>query len=353
MKILHIVISRGWHAQVANAYMIISRQKLLSYNLHVITLQNSKLLEKLSVEYPSLPITTFKHYNSPKLALIISKIIKREPFDAVHLHGYNGKFRLNIAKWTSFSDIPIICSCRDQLKNGAGVFRFIWKQFSRVVVPNKLVMKSVINEINSELPIQIIAPPVNIERFIPAIKVDSEVIKIGMFARFDVIKGYPYFFEACQLISQDVPKSRFIVAVPNFNSHESELNYLIRKYEIADRVTVLGNLPNIENEINKLDIGVIASLGSEELSRIALEYMACGIPIVSTDVGGLPEWITREVGILVPSHSASQLADGIKKLIADKKLRRKMGINGRNKVLSDHSIQVHCNALQECYALQY
>lgn len=56
----------------------------------------------------------------------------------------------------------------------------------------------------------------------------------------------------------------------------------------------------------------------EGLPCVILEAMSCGLPIVSTDVGGISEWLTNDVGILIPSEDAPALEKAITELMRKK-----------------------------------
>ena len=69
-----------------------------------------------------------------------------------------------------------------------------------------------------------------------------------------------------------------------------------------------------------------------------LQAMACGIPVVSTLSGGIPEYLPeKEAGILVPERNIHALAHAIITLLADTDLRSKMGRAGREYVVALYS----------------
>ena len=66
-----------------------------------------------------------------------------------------------------------------------------------------------------------------------------------------------------------------------------------------------------------------------------LQALACGIPVVTTRSGGIPEYVTEEVGILVPERNAEALAGAMRKLLDDEKLRKDMGQKAREYILEN------------------
>ncbi|MBN2227304.1 MAG: glycosyltransferase family 4 protein [candidate division Zixibacteria bacterium] len=85
------------------------------------------------------------------------------------------------------------------------------------------------------------------------------------------------------------------------------------------------------------DIMVMPSR-SESFGVAAVEAGACGLPVVASKVGGIPEVVKDgETGILVPPEDSHALAEAIRRLAEDVVLRRKMGENGRDLVENEFS----------------
>lgn len=71
-----------------------------------------------------------------------------------------------------------------------------------------------------------------------------------------------------------------------------------------------------------------------------LEAMSWGLPVITTPVGGIPEFVHSEVnGLLVPPMDVPALASAIQRLIEDEHLRLQMGVNARASV--EH-LDIHC-----------
>ena len=76
-----------------------------------------------------------------------------------------------------------------------------------------------------------------------------------------------------------------------------------------------------------------------------MEAMACGVPVVATEIAGIPELVEAEVtGVLVPSGNPVAIADAVERLARDADLRRRLGKKGRNKVMREFDL--HANALE-------
>jgi glycosyltransferase involved in cell wall biosynthesis len=81
-------------------------------------------------------------------------------------------------------------------------------------------------------------------------------------------------------------------------------------------------------------VGVVSSVGSESVSRALLEYFACGLPAVATDVGGVTDLMKRgDFGVLVPPEKPEPLAEGIIQLLDNAERARACGARAREYVL--------------------
>lgn len=122
----------------------------------------------------------------------------------------------------------------------------------------------------------------------------------------------------------------------------------IKTLSLCDKVTLKGICKNVAEELNKADIFVLTSL-FEGLPLSVLEAMSCGLPVVSTRVGGLVDIVyENKSGFLVDNQSEEQLVVALAKLITNKELRKKFGIASRNIALK-YDIK-HCvNQYQRLY----
>ena len=133
----------------------------------------------------------------------------------------------------------------------------------------------------------------------------------GRFAR---VKAPGLFVEACAKVARDVPEAIFLMA--GDGELRTETEQLARKLGIYDRMKFLGHRRDMPAVLNACDAFVLSSL-NEGLGLAAIESMACGVPIVATNVGGVPEVLqSGRAGLLVPPN-ADAIAAGIIALIRD------------------------------------
>ncbi len=155
---------------------------------------------------------------------------------------------------------------------------------------------------------------------------DDEVL-VGNISVLRPIKGLEQFVEAARLVLKQEPAFRFVVV--GGGEQQNHLTDLIRRLGLEDRVRLAGPQPDVLPYLSAMDIGVLSSLG-EGFSNSLLEYMACGLPVVATEVGGNREALA-DTGILVPPNNAGALAEAILQLRLSA-LRQKLGRAARQRV---------------------
>jgi glycosyltransferase involved in cell wall biosynthesis len=128
------------------------------------------------------------------------------------------------------------------------------------------------------------------------------------------------------------PHVRFVLAGLGDEKRYDPLKRAASELGIAGHVAFLGYQHDVASLMASLDVGVIASLGSEGSSRVTIEYMASGIPVVATRVGGIPELVEDgRTALLVEPGNVEALADAIGRLIISADMRKSLGKHGRER----------------------
>jgi glycosyltransferase involved in cell wall biosynthesis len=163
---------------------------------------------------------------------------------------------------------------------------------------------------------------------------------IGIVARLDPVKGHRYLLEAVALLKNVYPELRVKVAGQEENVKQRDLEHMAGRLGISKRVEFLGYQKSVADVMGRCTIGVIASTGSEAVSRVALEWMAAGRPLVATRVGCLPEIVKEpHTGVLVEPRNAPELARAIGKLLHQPELLRTIGEAGRDRAENHFSLK--------------
>ncbi|MFM7322903.1 MAG: glycosyltransferase, partial [Armatimonadota bacterium] len=111
---------------------------------------------------------------------------------------------------------------------------------------------------------------------------------------------------------------------------------------------LLGNRDDIPLLLAASDVVVVPSR-SEGLGLAAIEALAAGRPVVASAVGGLPEVVDPQVGVLVESENPEAIAREVRRLIEDPELRERLGAAGRAKALSHFDLETMRAATLRAY----
>jgi glycosyltransferase involved in cell wall biosynthesis len=140
-----------------------------------------------------------------------------------------------------------------------------------------------------------------------------------------------------------IPDAEFvIVSTSDCNEHEAEasrLRSLARQWGVAGRLRLhrLAAAAELPELLRSAD--VVACTPTEEVSGVvALQAMACGIPVVAADVGALHDIVIHEVtGRLVDRRDPKVVAASVGSLLRDSFLRRSLGGAGRDRVVASYT----------------
>ncbi|MCX7956695.1 MAG: glycosyltransferase family 4 protein [Endomicrobia bacterium] len=113
--------------------------------------------------------------------------------------------------------------------------------------------------------------------------------------------------------------------------YKKSLEKLMMKLKLSDKVKFLDFIPNelLPEIYNLADVFVLPTLAKEGLPFVIIEAMACGVPVVATKIGGIPEIISHyENGLLVEPGNIPELTDAIIQLLRDSLLKEKFIHNG-------------------------
>jgi len=172
-------------------------------------------------------------------------------------------------------------------------------------------------------------------------------------AAFIPIKGHRYLVEAVQRLPSEVE-----LWLTGEGELRPVLEEQVRKLGLEERVSFFGYMPHEEllriYQQGKVNAVVLPSVdlgdGLNEGIPVALmEAMAFGIPVVSTQTGGIPELLGDEAGVLVPPKDPGALANAIRKLYEDQNFAQQIGIAGRNRVQGEFAVEQVVKCLETLF----
>lgn len=177
------------------------------------------------------------------------------------------------------------------------------------------------------------------------LKLGKDTIIIGNIANHIWPKDLKTFIRvADELINNQKIKDLHFVQIGAFSELTPSFKKLIKHLKLENHISLLNKIPEASGFIPQFDISLMTS-ESEGIPQFIYESFYHKIPVVSTDVGGIPEVITHmENGILAPAHDYKKLANAIVSLIQNPDLKLKFTGISKEKL--------HCNFTSEIMAYQ-
>ena len=102
--------------------------------------------------------------------------------------------------------------------------------------------------------------------------------------------------------------------------------------------------------IGAFDVAVVASLGSEVICRVTLEYMAAAKPVVGTDINAIPEIVVHgSTGLLVPPGDPRAMSEAILSLAQNPQKARALGQAGRRRLREEFTLEHQVRRTERLY----
>ena len=153
-------------------------------------------------------------------------------------------------------------------------------------------------------------------------------LKLISIGRLSSVKGYNFLVEAIRLLDDD----RVSLELLGRGEQEEDLRSLTRRLSLEDRVTFVGHVEDVEVHLRAADAFVLVSVAHESCPLVIPEAMACGLPVITSDFGALPDMnIDGETGLVVPAGDSAALALAVRRLADDPALASRMGAAARRR----------------------
>lgn len=176
---------------------------------------------------------------------------------------------------------------------------------------------------------------------------DNEKIILYV-GRLDKIKGVIYLIKTMRILVGKIPDIKLIII--GDGPERKELENITNVLNLQKKITFMGFLQHnlIPKYMIASDIFILPSL-SESFGIVNIEAMSGGLPIVATNVGGIPEIIINEInGFLVEPKNETKLAEKVILLLINDKLREEIS-NYNRKIGNKYSWEIVVDKLEQVY----
>lgn len=296
----------------------------------------------------------------------LSRYIRDQNVDLIHAHQYTPFFYAAAARMFGASR-PIVFTEHgrffpDLPSRKRAIFnRLMLRRRDRIVAVGEQVRQALIR--NESLPperIDVIYNGIDLNRYSCStpetresrlrdeLGIGADDVVVVQVARLDSIKDH---LTAVRAIGQGIAKCENLhLLIVGDGPERPRIEAEITRLDAGTRVHMLGLRRDVQQILPQCDLLLLTSL-SEGIPLTLIEGMACGLPCVSTDVGGVREVVRQdETGLLCEAGDASAVAGALLQLAGDAGLRRSMGQAGRKLVESRFSEEQMFDQYEKLFA---
>jgi glycosyltransferase involved in cell wall biosynthesis len=292
-------------------------------------------------------------WDSPAGMIRLSALMRRVRPDIVHSWLYHADLAATL---TAPRAAKLVWSLRNSDPSASG--RASWRMLLRVLAALSTRPHCVVSNAARALSDHralgyrpraeaVIANGVDAAHFAPSDRAEARArlalppqgLLIGMAARLDPFKDHATFLAAARLARAEGFDGAFVLA----GAGTQKLS--------GDEVIALGSVADMPRFYGALDISTLSSSHGEGFPNVIVEAMACGIPVIATDVGDSAELLAHASGAVVPPRNPRALA-GAWLTLARKSagLRAAIGMAGRARVQEAYSLEAMTAAYDALYA---
>lgn len=270
-------------------------------------------------------MSSYKDFSQKRVFHKICKLLNKKTI--LHIHGgafidfYNtSNNKKSIVNTLNSADLLIVLSD-------------YWKDFFKKLCPDKKIVV---------LPN---AVDMKISNKYSKISKNDKTYNVLFVGRLEKQKGIFDLIKAFNMIKDDNIK---LLLMGPFMNNEKEIKDLIKKLNISDKIVFLGNINSDERfkYFASADVFVLPSY-FEGLPVAILEAMSFGLPVISTNVGAIPEVVKKDNGILIKPGDVKALKNAILKIKNNTKIDYKK--NNIEKIKKNYTLDIFKKKLEEVY----
>ncbi len=350
----------------AEKHMLLLAKSLNRKNFNpIIVCRKSKNLEKWCKELAKNKIETIitdtPNKNSPSNLTQLNKIIKKHKPEIIHAHIWNPvacKYAF-AAAW--LNNIPLVTTEHDPfpLTGHKKIYKKLTLGQCKRIITVSLANQTLFNDLYPASANKTITIHNGIEKASTELSeqhkhhlkkddfhAGQETKIVFSAGALHPRKGYKYLINAFKKVVNKVDNVKLVIA--GSGPERNKLEKLIKNLRLEKKVILLGQRDDIEKLMLASNIFVLPSL-KEAFGIVVLEAMQNGLPIIASNVGGIPEIISSEkLGLLVKPGQKDSLSKALIKLLKDEKLRNTFATKGQEH-WKDFSVEKMAKKTEEVY----
>jgi glycosyltransferase involved in cell wall biosynthesis len=275
--------------------------------------------------------------------------------DILHCHGPRDHLLSVVAaRLGSVKHVVRTKHNHNRLKSGF-LSRFLYRKCSKIVTVSEHVRQVLIKDGIAPGAIETIYTGIDNHQFTPRppvktvardLEITEDELVVGCVSSLHVRKGIQEILEAFKLLRESMPETKIRCLL--VGKKWQRWSDVAAELGIEEDVIFTGFRRDVANLLSILDVYVLPSR-DEALGTSILEAMAMGLPVVASNVGGIPEALRNEAGVIVSPKDPVGLAKAMKTLLEDHHRRTKLGENARERAKVDFSLETMVDRTADLY----
>lgn len=345
MKILHIESGKHLYGGAKQVQLIINGLQQRGVENHLICTKGAEIAKAVQDSGATIHPIHFPHEVSIPVIFRIKKIIQRIKPDIVHLHSRRGADTLGgIA--AKLSGTPCVLSRRVDNTETALIFKPKYALYDKVISISQGIGDVLVSQGLSKDKLRVVHSSIHTSDYLKAydktafkqeFSLSDKAIIIGVVAQLIKRKGHRYLFECLPSLIKKHPNLHVLC----FGQGPllEELQQSINQLKLSKHVTLTGFRNDLDKWFGCLDL-LVHPADMEGLGVSLLQTGATGVPIIASNVGGIPEIVIHEkTGLLIEPGDVEHLEHYINTLVSSAELRQRYG----------HALQQH---IQKTFSIE-
>lgn len=291
----------------------------------------------------------------------LRKLVSEHSSMLIHANGAKAQLAASLAMGKG---IPVLWHWRDLSHPGfrQRIFRWAERHAAIHVTNSEAVARSLAS---FRAPVRCIYNPIDVEEFRPGLpppedeafpRFDGGERVLGLFSILAPPKGIAESLELFFELARRHGELHLLVVgdeiyrTAGHRGYRASLEERVEKQGMGARVHFVGYRDDVARCMAATELCLHLPTRPEPFGRVVAEAMACGLPVVAHDEGGIPEIIRHgETGILVPPRDREASLRAIEKLLNDPPFMKELGEAGRRSVVERFSPRVHVESMERLY----
>ncbi len=285
---------------------------------------------------------TIIHTHSSKAGLLarLAAVLNKTPIVIHTIHGFAFNDFMNIFKKNFFIYVEKL------LAKWTDVLITVSNLNKKKIIDLNIAHENKIKNIYSGIDLSLFTNKRN-DEFRKELNLENDHLLLGSVGRLSNQKDPITMIEAFGIISKPFPNAH--LALVGDGELKGKILEKIDQLKLNDRIHLTGNKNNPWSVYHSMDLFIMSSI-YEGLGRSITEALSCGVPVVCTDVEGVPEIVRDNItGILVRPKDSNKLADAIIRTLNDMETAKKMAEEGRRFVNDNFDVNKMVTDIDSLY----